>query len=320
MDKSPVQMKVLFVSSGNSKEGISVLVKNQGESLIKSGVDISYFTIKGKGINGYLKNLYALRKNLKENKFDIIHAHYSLSGFVAALAGASPLVVSLMGSDIKANIYIKYFIRFFHRHFWDFTVVKSLDMKENLRFKNIIVLPNGVNLSAFKPCDKNTALKELNWGIAKRHILFGSDPDRREKNFQLFFDSFGLLKDQSNLEFHTLINVPHNQIPIYLNAADVLILSSLWEGSPNIIKEAMACNCPIVATDVGDIRWVLGDTKGCFITTFEPVYVAQKIEFAIEFREKYGQTKGRDRIIQLGLDSKSVAGRIVDIYKKVLNS
>jgi glycosyltransferase involved in cell wall biosynthesis len=105
---------------------------------------------------------------------------------------------------------------------------------------------------------------------------------------------------------------------LYYNAVDVILLTSLHEGSPNVVKEAMACNCPVVSTDVGDVRWLFGDTPGYFITSFDYKDVVEKIKLAINFREKYYQTKGRERIIDLGLDSGTVAGRIIDVYRQVL--
>src|SRR4030042_4531165 len=102
----------------------------------------------------------------------------------------------------------------------------------------------------------------------------------------------------------------------YLNAADVLLLTSFHEGSPNVIKEAMACNCPVVSTDVGDVRWVVGNTSGYYISSFDPGELAEKIKLAIVFREKHRQTNGRDRISELGLDSETVAKKIIDVYKK----
>ena len=105
---------------------------------------------------------------------------------------------------------------------------------------------------------------------------------------------------------------------LYYNAADLLLLTSKHEGSPNIIKEAMACNCPVVSTDVGDVRWVIGNTKGCYITSSNPVGVAQKVMLALEFSEKNSRTKGRERIMELGLDSDTIAAKIIAVYKKVL--
>lgn len=99
------------------------------------------------------------------------------------------------------------------------------------------------------------------------------------------------------------------------NAADVVLLTSLWEGSPNAIKEAMACNCPVVSTDVGDVREVIGNTEGCYISSFEPRDVAKKIQMALDFSKR---TNGKQSIIELGLDSKTVANKIINIYTKVI--
>ena len=80
----------------------------------------------------------------------------------------------------------------------------------------------------------------------------------------------------------------------------------------------MACNRPVVATDVGDIRWLFGNEPGHFITSFDPEDVAEKIKLALEFSEKYGRTNGRQRVIDLGLDSQTVAKKIINLYKEVL--
>ena len=104
-----------------------------------------------------------------------------------------------------------------------------------------------------------------------------------------------------------------------MNASDCVLLTSFSEGSPQFIKEAMACNCPIVTTNIGDVNWVLGNTDGCYLTSFEPEDVAEKIKLAIEFRETHRHTRGRERIIELGLDSIPVAKRIIEVYEKVVN-
>ena len=100
---------------------------------------------------------------------------------------------------------------------------------------------------------------------------------------------------------------------MYLNAADALVLTSLWEGSPNVIKEAMACNLPIVSTDVGDVKEVIGDTEGCYITSYEPSDVAGKIKLALDFGKR---TNGREKIKHLEINT--IAKRIIDVYNEVL--
>lgn len=121
-------MRVLFIASGNHG-AVSPVVGNQAEALMSEGIEIEWYLLKGKGIKGYLKNVKPLRQYLKEHKYDAIHAHYSLTAFVASLAGAKPLVVSLMGSDVKAAGWYKFIIRLFAWLFrWKAIIVKSNDM------------------------------------------------------------------------------------------------------------------------------------------------------------------------------------------------
>jgi teichuronic acid biosynthesis glycosyltransferase TuaC len=153
--------------------------------------------------------------------------------------------------------------------------------------------------------------------MSKKHLLFASDPERPEKNFQLTHEAIELLTDEPDLELHFLKDVSNEMVPVFLNAADVLILTSLWEGSPNVIKEAMACNCPIVSTEVGDVKWVMGDVEGCYLASFNPRAVADNIKLALTFSGIKGKTSGRERIFNLGLDSKTIAYKLVNIYEEI---
>jgi len=287
------------------------LVKSQADSLVSQWIDVDFFLIRGKGIAGYSKNILPLKKYLKLNKYNIIHSHYSLSSFVASLAGARRMVVSLMGSDVKSSKFYVFIIHIFKLIFrWKVLIVKSNDMKKSLGLKDAIVIPNGVDLFHFEPKDKLYCQKQLEWDTGRKHFLFASNPTRPEKNFKLIKNALNILNNEV-FKMHVLDNVPHKLVPVYMNASDAILLSSLWEGSPNVVKEAMACNCPIVSTDVGDVRGVIENTEGCYISTFEPEDVAKKINLALKFAK---QTNGRKRIIELGLDSKTIAKRIIEIY------
>ena len=305
-------MKVLFISSGNSATGISPIIKNQGESLKQQGVELSYYTIKGKGLKGYLQNIKPLKQFLKEHKFDIIHAHYSMSAFATSLSGAKPLIVSLMGSDVKSDKLVKLFIRLFNKFSWKRIIVKSEDMKSSLGINDVDIIPNGVDLNKFKPMEQKECKNKLGWNGSKRQILFAANLIRKEKNYKLAKDAFDLLNNL-DYELKVLQDVPNEMMPIYHNAADVVLLTSLWEGSPNVIKEAMACNIPIVSTDVGDVREVIGNTQGCYLTSFEPSDVADKIEKALLFGKR---TTGRKDIRHL--ESGIIAKKIISIYESAL--
>ena len=320
-------MKVLFVSSGNSPEiGIAPFIKEQGESLIKMGIEIDFFTISGKGIKGYLRNIIPLRKKIRNERFEIIHAHYVLSGWVALLTFTrKPLIISYMGCDTYGDYnekgnrifssYINIILAKLIQPFAHSIIVKSENLLDYIYLKRkSAIIPNGVNLNKFSP-DKINELKQyLNLNLENRHILFLGNPFDPRKNY-------GLLKNASkyfatNNEIITPYPVNQVLIPKYLNAADVVVLLSYAEGSPNIIKEAMACNCPIVSTDVGDVRWVFGNTEGCYITSYKPEDVAENIQKALRFGKG---TNGRERIKQLKLDNESVAQKIIVMYNKVLD-
>lgn len=311
-------MNVLFIGSGNSKRGISPAVQNQLNSLQPFFKKIDFHPIQGKGFISYFKNIKPLRKKIKNNHYDIVHAHYSLSGFVAALAGAKPLVVSLMGSDVKEKKISKFLIKFFHWFFWDITIVKSIDMKNKLGLTDIQVIPNGVNLEHFKPQDKSNAQKKLNWDPSYKHILFAADPKRYEKNFSFANNTILKLNRSYKIKLHTLVDIPYELIPFYYNGSDVVILTSLWEGSPNVIKEAMACNTPVVSTNVGDVKWLLNGVDGCFISDFDPESFYQHLKMALTFAHKNGKTNGREKLISLGLDETTISNQILNLYKEVL--
>lgn len=324
-------MKILFVSSGNSINfEIAPFIYIQGESLKEQNVDIHYYTIKGKGIKGYLKNIKPLKNQIKKEAYDIIHAHYVLSGLIAILSGKkNPIVLSLMGDDAYGSfnskgklkissiylIILSKIIQFQVKHI----IVKSENIKKTvLNKRKVTIIPNGVNLNIFKSKSKKICRKELGLTTSKRIVLFLGNPEDSRKNLKLAKQAIQLSQIK-NLELVIPYPVQHCKVPKLLNAADILLFTSTAEGSPNIIKEAMACNCPTVSTDVGDVRWVFGNTKGYFISTFDPEDVAEKISLAFDFVETNNRTHDQHRINSLGLDSISIAKKIIEVYQQVLN-
>lgn len=316
-------MKVLSLSSGNRLDGqMSPIVKAQNKSLKQAGVSIDTYAIVGKGFVGYLKSVLPLYKYLRVNDVDLVHAHYSLCGFVGYFATLLlrlghkkrlPLIVSLMGDDVKDSKAWNMVVRLFVRLCWSATIVKSEEMKRVLGIPSLYVIPNGVDLSVFHPMDKAICKETLGWEEEK-YVLFGSSPDRQGKNYPLTKKAFSMLSIDS-CKLKSLSNIKHKAIPVYLNACDVLLLTSKSEGSPNIIKEAMACGTPIVCTDVGDVRWLLSGLDNCYVTNEDPKMIKEMMEKALSFN---GKTQGRAQIKQLGLESSAVAAQIISIYRKEL--
>ena len=308
-------MKVLFVSSGNTIDGISPIISNQGESLRQKGLEVEYYRVLGKGTLAYLKNIPRLRKKIRQMKPDIVHAHYSRTAFVASIACVGtriPLVVSLMGSDVKAQNSWKTLIQYFSKYSWGKVIVKSQDMKIESQLEDAVVVANGVNINKFKPLDKLKCQEELAWVKEKKHLLFAANPKRPEKNYLLTKNAVERL-DRDDLELHYLENVSNEKMVIYYNASDMVILSSLREGSPNVIKEAMACNRPIVSTKVGDVPFLFDTVEGVYLSSFEIEDMAEQIKKALDVET----SNGLNRLTSIGLTSGEVATKLISLYKEL---
>ena len=306
-------MKILFISRSKGNGDISSVVKAQAKSLEKHA-DISFYIIRGQGIFSYFKAVWGIRKYMKKNKIDIVHAHYALCGFVASFSTSKSIVCSLMGSDIEDYWIGRILIRLFNALSWDDVIIKSQRLKEKIKLRKAHIIPNGINMDVFIPLGKATSRKRLGFSDDEKHVVFIADPERKEKKFSLAKQACDMAGKQIKLNLVVINNLPHTEIVYYLSAADALILTSHFEGSPNVIKEAMACNCPIVSTDVGDVKEVIGKTDGCYITTYEPEDVADKIKLALEFGRR---TNGREKIHHL--DEKVIAQKISDLYVSLIN-
>ena len=304
-------MKVLHLSGTKIQGRLSPIIKSQTDSIADQGIDVFNYSVNGKGINGYFKEIIPLKKHLKNNEYDLIHAHFSYAGFLAALCSRLPIIVSLMGAEVYEKLYWLPFIKLFSLFRWNATIVKSIKMYNKLKVDKANVIPNGVDLKKFIIMDKVGAIKKVKFS-SKRQILFFS-PNRYEKNYKLACKAFKELDDKS-VELNSISNVNHDFVCHLLNAADVLLLTSLFEGSPNIIKEAMACNLPIVSVDVGDVREIIEGTKGCFVTNNSSKDISRKLSMALTYNKK---TKGR-KIIEEKLDQKIISKKIINLYKNII--
>ena len=152
------------------------------------------------------------------------------------------------------------------------------------------------------------------WSPTQKHVLFGAEPWRPEKRFALAraaMDQLGM--DHDGVQLHVLDGLPHEAVPSWLNAADVVLITSIHEGSPNVVKEALACNVPVVSVDVGDVRERLEGIEGCFIAASSPDDLAAKLKQVLE---RGRRIDARDRARELSSDR--VAARLRRIYEELL--
>jgi glycosyltransferase involved in cell wall biosynthesis len=280
------------------------------------GLELEFFLIKGKGFLGYLKNFPKLKSKINNYKPEIIHAHYGLSGLLAVIQRKVPVVVTFHGSDINYRIPKVFSILATKLSAQNIFVSKELAKISNV--KKFFIIPCGIDLKLFSEKSKIEARMNLKLDVEKEYILFSSSFSNPVKNYPLAKKAVQLLQNP-NLILIELKGYSRTEVSLLMNAVDLVLVTSFSEGSPQIVKEAMSCNCPVVSTDVGDISEVFGRTEGYYLCPSTPEDLAEKIIKALEFRKTYGQTKGRDRIIEMGFDSLSVAKKILAVYNEVLN-
>lgn len=305
-------MKVLIVASYN-KNRFAPFIVEQVDALRQVGCDVDYFGVVGKGIKGYLSAFRELRKKIKTFKPDVIHAHYGLSGLFANLQRSVPIVTTYHGSDINLPNVLRLSKIAMKLSAWNiFVSQRNVDIAKPK--KNYVLLPCGVNLPNYVEEDICAVKKKLNWNPNKKYILFAGAFDNTVKNAKLAQDSVSLIR---NAELIELKGYTREQVTALFYAVDAFLMTSFTEGSPQVVKEAMACECPIVSVDVGDVAERIEGLGGCYIAERNPQDIADKLNKVFSFNSR---TKGRERIIKLGLTNDLVAKKLVEIYEEVLKN
>jgi glycosyltransferase involved in cell wall biosynthesis len=194
-------------------------------------------------------------------------------------------------------------------------IVQSAEMKEALGLPRIRIIPFGVNLSLFHPIDRTQACLKLGLGVERKRMLFANNPTIPLKQFWLAQSAFAIVrKTLPNTDLVVIWKETRERVPLYMNACDVLILTSLSEGSPNVVREAMACNLPVVSVDVGDVRELIRGARNCFITSRNSDEIARRI---IQVFDSGMRTNGYELMGNLG--AAKIARRIVQVYESVLS-
>lgn len=198
--------------------------------------------------------------------------------------------------------------------FMDRAIVVSPEMKEKGHFSKAQVIPCGIDFDLFKPLPKEQARNELNLPQDKKLVLYAGEYFRWIKRFDIVQKSMELLQERDpNVELVLVSKQPLSVVPKYMSACDVLVLVSDGEGSPMVIKEAMACNLPIVSVPAGDVPEVIGDTEGCYLCSQDPQDVAEKLELALQRGKR---TNGRERIGHMEVGA--ISRRIISLYEDLV--
>jgi len=310
-------MKVLMITNmypTSEMPSFGTFIKEELESLKKEGVEVDLLFVNGKKSTlSYLWAFPRLWARLLTKRYDLIHAHYVFSGIIARAQFFHPIVLTHYGSQVFQGWQAP-LCRLVTR-FMDRTIVMSDEMKKRGRLEKSMVIPLGIDFELFKLIDKQQARNELNLPPDKKLVLFAGDYDMPVKRFDVVQASVIILKEKNpEVELVLVSKKPLNIVPKYMNACDVLVLTSDGEGSPMVIKEAMACNLPIVSVRVGDVPEVISGTDGCYLCAQEPQDVANKLEMALE---RGTRTNGREKIAHMKIGA--ISQRIIDVYKQLLD-
>lgn len=306
-------MKILFVCSKN-KGWIVPFIAEQAESIRKLGHDVEFFCIEGKGVKGYLKCWPQLKKKINEYKPDIIHAHYGLCGLLANFQRKIPVVTTYPGSDINdSKVRLFSIVSIYLSKYNIFMGTRQMDKVKRYLNKNSEILRYGIMADNFIPIEKSVAREKLGLNQKDKLVVFAGKFANKVKNAELAKRVVSLLDGVKLMELTG--GYTKQEMCYLMNSVDVAIMTSHSEGSPQFIKEVMACGCPIVSVDVGDVAEVVDGVEGCYITDKNPQNIASALKKAISFE---GKTKGRDRILKLGLTNEQVAEKLIKIYKQII--
>ena len=321
-------IRVLMVTSDwlwNSWGGPAVFIARQADFLRREGVQVDLFPFQGgRRPANYVAAWREVQRRLSRGHYDLVHAQFGQSG-ITALPKRVPLVVTFRGDDLEGIIgengrYIAagWLLRLISRGVArraDAAIVVSEHMKQHLPGSvEAHVLPSGIDLDLFRPEPQDLARSRLGLPADQRLVLFVGNPGLARKRYGLAQQAVEMVNRSIPTQLLAGWEKPHREIAALMNACDALVCTSMQEGSPNAVKEALACNLPVVAVRVGDVPLRLKGVAGCELC---PDDRAETIAAALERVLRHG-TRSESRETVRDLDERALTARLIDIYRSVL--
>jgi teichuronic acid biosynthesis glycosyltransferase TuaC len=322
-------IRVLMITSEwpvpDGRPRTTFFIKRQAEFLQAAGVDVDVFHFKGAGRPwNYVKAWARVRERIARGNYDLVHAQFGQSGLLA-LPKRLPLVVTFRGDDLQgiedANGRLTLGGRALKlasqavARCADASIVVSEHMKELIHPSvRTHVIPSGLDLTLFRPIPRDEARRHLGVSLAKRLVLFAGDPALPRKRYGLARAAIDVLNRSLEAELIIAWGAPHTNVPFFMNACDALVFTSMQEGSPNVVKEALACNLPVVSVAVGDVPMRLRDIAGCELCADDqPATIAAALERVLRRGQRIA---GRDAVREL--DERKLTEEVIAIYRSVL--
>ncbi len=266
-------------------------------------------TVTNRPISAYLR-YYPRVVAAASGEYDLVHANYGLTAPPAIAQPFHPVVLTLWGSDLMGT-YGR--VGDICSRFADAVVVMSEEMAEAVS-SECYVIPHGIDLELFRPIPQETVRSKLGWDPDTHHVLFPYATSRAVKDFpraeRIVKRARRELEDP--IELQTVSGVDHTEMPQYMNAADALLLTSKREGLPNSVKEAMACDLPVVATDVGGVAQLLrGVSRSAVCDSDDDL-----VESLTDVLRAGEPSNGREKVAPIGLENQ--LNRIEHVYESII--
>jgi glycosyltransferase involved in cell wall biosynthesis len=305
----------------------TTFIRRQAEFVQRAGVDLEVFPFHGeKNPYKYVRAWARLQRHLQTRRYDLIHAQFGQSGLLA-FPKRLPLVVTFRGSDVlgivrdgdgaytRAGRLLQRASRFVARHA-DAVILVSPHLGDHLTTSAPVhVIPSGLDFTMFRPIPQGEARQQLGLDPRERLVLFVGNPAQARKRYSLAHRAVELLNERMPARLVVTWEVQHELVAVYMNACDTLIFTSMQEGSPNVVKEALACDLPVVSVKVGDVPERLRNVDGCELCADdEPETVAAALErVLVRNRRVDGQAAVRH------LDEALLTEKVLDVYRSVLS-
>jgi teichuronic acid biosynthesis glycosyltransferase TuaC len=309
-----------------------VFVDQQIQGLRRIGLLVDVFVIDrlGEGRSAYSWFGPRLRHRLREFRPDLVHVMYGgvMAERVTRYAKDVPVIVTYHGSDLQGaqgssaarRVMAEYGVwcsrRAARRASGIVIVAEHLETRipRDVDRNWLRIIACGIDLERFKPMDTEACRRHLGWSSGRFHVLFSTnndDPVKRPGLARAAVDS--LIEAGIDASLHVLKGVPNDEVPVWLNASDVILVTSWSEGSPTIVKEALACNRPVVSVAVGDVAAQIGGISGCHVAAADRVALADKMKLVYSGPR---QVRGRERMADQSLEP--TAERLKEFYEEVI--
>jgi teichuronic acid biosynthesis glycosyltransferase TuaC len=287
-------------------------VRDEVEALRRLGLWVDVLFVNGKRSRwNYAGAPLRLWWRLARRRYDVLHAHYGLTGLITLLQWCLPVVVTFHGDEVALGWPAQ--VSRWLRDRVDAVIVTSHRVRDDLGAPNARVIPPGVDFQLFQPSDRSAARAKLGLPLDQELVLFVGRASW-EKRLEAVQTAVRLLQDgRPHARLLLVSGQPHERIPLYMNAGDVLLLLSGYEGSPMVVKEALACNLAVVASDVGDVAELISAVEGCTLCDGTPEDAARKLAIVLERGQRVA---GRETIAHLSLESE--AKKVAAVYEQVV--